>query len=286
MPAKVGIVAGGGELAAHVITACREAGRDIFILALEDHAQAADLPEPANAWIRMGNAGAGIDILREAGVGEIVFAGRVDRPSISELRPDRWTAKVLAKMGWSLFGDDGALKTLVREIEREGFRVVAPESLTSGLLAREGVFGAIEPDEAAWSDITRGFDVVRALGTLDIGQAVVVQQDYVLGVEAAEGTDALIERCGPLCRDGLGGVIVKASKPGQERRVDLPTIGVRTVELAVQAGLRGIAVEAGGVLVMDSVSVTEAADLAGVFVVGVASSAGDLGSPAPQPSAG
>ena len=270
MPDKIGIVAGGGDLAAHVITACRDAGREIFILALEDHAQSEKLPEPPNAWIRMGNAGAGLEMMREAGVDEIVFAGRVDRPSISELRPDRWTAKVLAKMGWSLLGDDGALKTLVREIEREGFRVVAPESLTSGLLAAEGVFGAIEPDEGAWGDIARGFEVIHALGRLDIGQAVVVQQDYVLGLEAAEGTDVLIERCGALRRDGPGGVLVKASKPGQERRVDLPTIGVRTVELAERAGLRGIAVESGGVLVMNATAVTEAADGAGLFVVGVA----------------
>ena len=269
MPAKLGIVAGGGDLPIHVITACREAGRDFFILALEDHAQASELPEPADAWIRMGNAGAGIEIFREAGVGEIVFAGRVTRPSISELRPDRWTAKVLAKMGWSLLGDDGALKTLIREIEREGFRVVAPESLTTELLATEGVFGAVAPDDEAWRDIARGFDVVRALGALDIGQAVVVQQDYVLGVEAAEGTDALIERCAPLRREGKGGVLVKASKPEQERRIDLPTIGVRTVELALQAGLRGIAVEAAGVLVMNARSITEAADRAGLFVVGV-----------------
>ena len=218
----------------------------------------------------MGNAGAGIEIFREAGVGEIVFAGRVTRPSISELRPDRWTAKVLAKMGWSLLGDDGALKTLIREIEREGFRVIAPESLTTELLATEGVFGAVAPT-------TRRGETSLVVSMWCARSALWISakrwsysRDYVLGVEAAEGTDALLERCGPLRREGKGGVLVKASKPEQERRIDLPTIGVRTVELASRAGLRGgIAVEASGVLVMNAGSITEAADRAGLFVVGV-----------------
>jgi hypothetical protein len=126
------------------------------------------------------------------------------------------------------------------------------------------------PDAQAEDDIAVGFRVVRALGALDIGQAAVVQQGLVLGVEAIEGTDALIARCAALRREGPGGVLVKAPKPGQERRADLPAIGRRTVEAAAAAGLRGIAVEAGASFVLDRVATAAAADRAGLFVVGVA----------------
>jgi DUF1009 family protein len=111
--------------------------------------------------------------------------------------------------------------------------------------------------------------VARALGGLDVGQAVVVQQGIVLAVEAAEGTDALILRAATLCRQGAGGVLVKLCKPQQDRRVDLPTIGAGTVRRAAEAGLRGIAVEAGATLVLDLAGAVEAADRADLFLTGI-----------------
>ncbi len=134
-------------------------------------------------------------------------------------------------------------------------------------------FGAHRPDDAsAQADIAHGVRVARALGALDVGQAAVVQQGIVLGVEASEGTDALLARCGPLRREGRGGVLVKIAKPGQDRRADLPTIGARTVAAAAAVGLSGIAIEAGSTLLMDRAAVVAAADAAGLFVVGIAAS--------------
>lgn len=168
-------------------------------------------------------------------------------------------------------GDDGLLSALVRELETvEGFRVVGPESLLPESLATAGVYGVVRPDEQALRDIERGIDVARGIGDLDVGQAAVVQAGLVLAVEAVEGTDAMLERCRGLRREGPGGVLVKVRKPGQESRVDLPTIGVSTVEGAAAAGLDGIAVEAGGGLVVDRAAVVERADEAGLFVIGVA----------------
>ena len=122
----------------------------------------------------------------------------------------------------------------------------------------------------ALNDIARGFDVALALGAVDVGQAVIVQQGIVLGVEAAEGTDALIARCAGLRLEGPGGVLVKAKKPQQERRADLPTVGVATVHNAKSAGLRGIAVEAGNTLMIGLPDIIAAADDTGMFVIGVA----------------
>jgi DUF1009 family protein len=137
------------------------------------------------------------------------------------------------------------------------------------LLALLGVWGSVQPDAQADSDIRRGVAVAQGLGALDVGQSVVVQQGIVLGVEAVEGTDALLERVGTLRRAGPGGVLVKLCKPGQDKRVDLPTVGIGTVQKAQAAGLRGIAVEAGAAIVVDLDGMIRAADRAGLFVTGI-----------------
>ena len=267
MVSRLGIVAGGGDVPGRILEACEKAGREVFILGLEGQADPETLD--ADAWIRLGEAGRGIELLRAAAVEELIMVGWVTRPSLRQLRPDLRTARFLAKIGKSALGDNSLLSAVTREMEREGFRVIAPEGILHDLLAIESQYGAHAPDQLALDDIDRGVAVARALGSLDIGQAVIVQQGHVLGVEAAEGTDALIERCGRLRLDGEGGVLVKVAKLGQERRVDLPTVGPATVEIAAAAGLRGIAIEAGGTLVVDRDAVVSAADASGLFVIAI-----------------
>jgi len=269
--AKLGIVAGAGELPRRVIEACREAERPFFVVALEGSADPAVIAEAPHAWVRLGAASEGFRLLREQGVAELVMAGGVKRPSVLQLRPDWRTAKFFARIGYRALGDDGLMRAVIRELEEvEGFRVIGLDSVLAGALAPEGPLGRHLPDEQARHDIAHGFDVLRLLGAADIGQAVVVQQGLVLGVEAIEGTDALIARCGALQREGPGGVLVKATKPGQERRADLPTIGSATLAAAAAAGLRGIAVEAGATILVDRPALVAAADRARLFVIGMA----------------
>ena len=267
---KIGILAGGGQLPARIIAACRETGRDHFVIAIEGHTDPDVLGDAPHAWLRIGAGGKALKLLREQSVEELVLAGDIRRPSMAEMRPDMWTAKFMAKLGAKGLGDDGLLSAVVRELEEgEGFRVVAPESLLPGALATAGVFGAVMPDADAIQDIERGVEVARGIGALDVGQGAVVQQGIVLAVEAAEGTDAMLERAGRLRREGPGGVLVKVRKPGQERRADLPTIGEATVRAAAAAGLRGIALQAEGALVIGRDDVVRAADAAGLFVIGI-----------------
>ncbi|HSV28956.1 MAG TPA: UDP-2,3-diacylglucosamine diphosphatase LpxI [Candidatus Omnitrophota bacterium] len=270
MTAKLGIVAGGGEFPGLVIAACRAQGRPFHVLALSGHADPIVIGDAPADWIRLGEAGTGLKILREAGVTELVMIGPVRRPSLSELAPDWWSTKFFAKVGLKALGDDGLLRALAGALEAEGFRIVGIDDVLSDCLAPEGVFGATQPDEQARADIARGWEVAKALGALDVGQAVVVQQGLVLGVEAIEGTDRLITRCGELKREGVGGVLVKVKKPGQDRRLDLPTIGLATVRGAAAAGLRGIVVEAGGALVLGREALAAEADRLGLFVLGQA----------------
>ncbi|HVJ51229.1 MAG TPA: UDP-2,3-diacylglucosamine diphosphatase LpxI [Aliidongia sp.] len=268
MPAKLGIVAGSGALPGKVIELCRRTGRDCFVLAFEGETDPSILDGIDHIWTRLGAAGTNFRNLREAGVGEIVLVGGLRRPSLSAMRPDWRAAKFFARVGLRALGDDGLLSAVIKELEAEGFTLVGVDTLLTDAVAGEGPYGRHRPDQQAESDLAHGFHIVHTLGTLDIGQAAIVQQGLVLGVEAIEGTDELIRRCGALRRPGPGGVLIKAKKPGQERRADLPTIGPRTIELAHEAGLRGIAIQAGSSLIVDQDRVVALADANGLFVLG------------------
>jgi len=269
MADRLGILAGAGALPLRLLEACRATQRPVFVLAFEGAADPAVTSGVPHAWVRLGAAGDGIQILRENSVHELVLAGGVKRPSLMSLKPDWRTAKFFARIGYRAMGDDGLLKAIMRELEDEGFRVLGADSILDAALAPEGPIGCCLPDAEAVADIALGFKIVHALGALDIGQAAVVQQGLVLGVEAIEGTDALIARSAALRREGPGGVLVKGLKPGQDRRADLPTIGPDTVKAAAAAGLRGIAVEAGATFLLDRVHLVDEADRAAIFVVGV-----------------
>lgn len=273
MAAKLGIVAGSGELPRRLVAACRAQGRPFFVLALAEAADRDAFADVPHGTIRLGAAAEGFRLLRANDVEELVLAGAVRRPRLGAMWPDWRMARFLAKVGYRALGDNGLLSAVIKELEVEGFRVVGADSILSGDLATLGPLGAQRPDAPAWSDIATGIAAARALGARDLGQAVVVRHGIVLGVEAVEGTDALIASCGTARGDEAGGVLVKMSKPGQERRADLPTIGPGTVAAAAQAGLTGIAIEAGATLVLDCDAVIAAADRAGIFVVGVAADA-------------
>jgi hypothetical protein len=200
-----------------------------------------------------------------------MLAGPIKRPSLTSLLPDKRAREGLARAGKkAALGDDGLLSAIIKELEeREGFKVIAIEEIMAEMAARAGLYGACEPDDLAKGDIQRGVEVARALGKLDVGQSVVVQQGLVLGVEAIEGTDQLLARVKDLRREGPGGVLVKLAKPQQERRADLPTIGPRTLKGAAAAGLSGIAFEEGAALIVDEEECVARADKTGLFMLGL-----------------
>ena len=272
----LGIIAGGGRLPLQLAEACQAAGRAFFIVAIEDAADVTALARLPHAVVRIGAVGAAIGHLRKANAKALVLAGSVRRPSLFSLRPDAAGVKLLARLGKAFFaGDNALLKAVVSFLEDEGFRVVGSDDILQGLLAPEGVLGKIKPNARAEADIAHGLKAALALGEMDIGQAAIVENGYVLGVEAADGTDALIERCGKLRRGNSttgsmnSGVLVKVRKPGQETRADLPAIGVQTVERVHAAGFAGIAI-AGGII-LDKEKTIARADALGVFVIGIPS---------------
>lgn len=267
---KLGIIAGGGAIPAMLIRHCREQGRDFFVLAIEGNADKAFFTEDIpHQWIRIGQAGTGFKRFAEEKVQDVVMIGTIRRPGFFDLVPDLRTTAFFAKVGAKALGDDGILRALVSEIEAEGMVVKGIHEVMTDLLIKPGVLGRHKPDRQALADIRRGMEVASELGRLDVGQAVIVQQGLVLGVEGIEGTDELIRRCGDYRRKGDGGVLVKLRKPQQDMRIDLPTIGARTVERAHESGLRGIAVHTGNGLIVDEAEVIRLADKYGLFVMGV-----------------
>lgn len=271
---KLAILAGGGELPLHLAEACQLDGRPFLILGLEGMADPtiADLP---HAWTALGSVGKTLGLMRDHGCEAIVLAGIVKRPDFSKLKLDFTGARLLPRVvNAARGGDDQLLSVLIRFFEEQGFTVVGSDDVMTALLAPEGTLGRNVPSDDDHLDIRHGIDVVRRLGDLDIGQGAVVCHELVLAVEAVEGTDAMLERLLTLPDHLRGsetnrrGVLVKLPKPAQERRIDLPTIGPRTVERAAAAGLAGIAIEAGGALILNREAVISAANEAGLFVIG------------------
>lgn len=269
MMAPLGILAGGGEVPLQVARTARAAGREVHVVALEGWADQ-DWHGFPLLRERPGAAGRILGHLRARGVRQLVLTGRAQRPSFLSLRPDATGARLLARIGRAYFaGDDGLLRAVARALEEEGFEIVAAQAVLRDILPEAGLLTRAAPDATARADIARAIAVVRALGAVDVGQGAVVQQGLVLGVEAIEGTDALLGRCAGLKREGPGGVLVKLVKPGQDRRLDLPTVGPETVRGAAAAGLAGIAIEAGGTILVDRARTVAAADAAGLFLLAI-----------------
>jgi DUF1009 family protein len=275
MSRKLGIIAGGGPLPGQVAQAAMASGRDVFIIGLEGFASPEVLRPFAHKFFRLGALGAIHQTLRDEACLDLVMIGPVKRPSILSLRPDLEGTRLLARVGKAAFsGDDGLLSAIVRIMNEEGFTVLGAHEIMTDMLAPAGVLTTCAPDAEALADIDRGVAALKLIGLADIGQACVVQQGIILAVEAVEGTDAMLSRIPAVHRPGPAGVLVKIAKPGQEKRADMPTVGVATITHAASAGLRGIAYEAGATILANRVQMIAAAEDAGLFLVGIDAASG------------
>jgi UDP-2,3-diacylglucosamine hydrolase len=268
----IALFAGRGDLPHTLIQIFQKQKRPFVILAFQGQTEKSLVEHLPHIWLHFGEIGKALRYMDENHIKEIVMAGAISRPVLSEIRPDWEGVKWLAKIGSKALGDDNLLKLVIGMIEKKGYTVVGPDDVLEDILAPLGPLTSLEPDEQAWRDIGRGIEILCALSPVDVGQAVVVQEGLVLGIEAIEGTDALIERVGPLHRPGgLGGILIKVAKSQQEQRVDLPTIGETTILKVLQAGLRGIAIEAGRTLFLNREKTLKLAQEKGLFIIGLTS---------------
>lgn len=254
---------------------CHTLGKACFVARLPGASDPALQSFPGEEFA-FGQVDARFAALRAFGCDAVVFAGNVQRPDLKALRLDAGGLALLPKvMRAARGGDDALMRVMVEAFEGGGFSVLAVEAVFGALLAKAGPLGALSPETSALEDIQTGAAVVAALDRFDVGQGCVVREGLVLAIEAQEGTDAMLERVAALPRvNAQSGVLIKRCKPSQERRIDLPTIGMMTLEGAAKAGLAGIAVEAAGALIIDGPAVAMRANALGLFVFGFAPESG------------
>lgn len=271
---KLGVIAGGGELPLVLAEHCAATARPYFVARITPYADPALAAHPGSDN-GLGHMGARMQAMRDAGVDAVVLIGQVPRPDVAKLDLDEGAMAMLPAIMAALpQGDDALLRAILSEHERAGFQVVGAEAVMGELLASAGAWGAVAPTSAHMKDITKAAKIAHAIGAFDIAQGVIVCDGHVLAVEAAEGTDEMLRRVAALpaplrgAPEARRGVLVKRPKPIQERRIDLPVIGLRTIEGAALAGLAGIAVEAHGALAVRRDAIVAAADSAGMFLYG------------------
>jgi UDP-2,3-diacylglucosamine hydrolase len=268
----LGIIAAGGAIPSVICDAALARGMPVHVVALRGQADPALTRFPHN-WVRIGQVGHMLGALKAAGCKDVVIVGSLRRPDLFKVGIDLGFIRHFPTI-WGLTrgGDDAILTRVVRFFEGQGFRIRGAHEIAPSLLAPEGTFGAFAPEKEHRDDIALGASLIDTLSPFDVGQAVVVARGYVVAVEAAEGTDAMLKRAGELRqwgRKGRAGVLVKMPKAGQEMRIDMPAIGARTVELVAEAGLAGIAVASGKVMIADLVEAVRLADQYTLFVAGI-----------------
>ena len=239
---RIGIIAGGGSIAEQVVHHCQQQDTPFFIVCLKGFASEKLAEYGPHIWIRLGKVGAAIEALHKFSANKVLLIGDVKRPSLSSLLPDKKglaLLKYISKNQNNNMGDDKLLSLIGAFIEQEGFQVISSQELLQDqiLNSQAGALGRFQPNEEDLLNIKLGQQAARAIGCLDIGQSVVVQQNIILGLEAVEGTDSLIKRCGQLKKEGDGPILIKMCKPQQDMRYDVPTIGPQTIELMHKNGL-------------------------------------------------
>lgn len=269
------IIAGGGEIPLAVVRAAVSTGRPVHVFGISGAADRA-IEEFPHSWINFGHIGKILSVSRAENCHQMVIVGAVKRPNFRDLRLDFGALVNLPSLfGWTVGGDNSILTGIIGFFESKGFTVVGAHEIAPELIAGQEIFTRRNPGKTDKLDIALGLRVINALGALDVGQAAVVAHQYVLAVEAAEGTDQMLERCKSLNKWGgtsnrkRSGVLIKCAKPGQERRIDLPTVGPDTVMRAAESGLAGIAIAANDVLIVNREEFIKSANDAGVFVVGI-----------------
>ncbi len=269
------LICGGGTLPLAVADSVSKRGRPVILFALRGAADQQLVARYPHHWLRIGQLGAFARLARAAGCRDVVFIGSLVRPTLWKLRPDFTALMLLPRIAAAYRGgDDHLLSGVSRIVEQQGFRLLGAHEVAPEILVPEGTLGRVQASERDRADMALGFDYLRATGPFDIGQAVVVAGKHVLAVEAVEGTDRMLARVAELRASGRigapagSGVLVKAPKPGQDRRFDLPSIGPQTIEGGARAGLAGIAVVAGATVIAEPERLVQAADRANVFVIG------------------
>ena len=260
----IGIIAGGGQFPLLVAEAAKRRGLKVVAVAHEGETDPAlSAMVDSISWVKLGKLGKLIKVLKHSDVKEVIFAGSITKRRMFEgVRPDLRALSVMTRL--AIFHDDDILRALANELEKEGISVIDSTRYLPEIMAPQGCLTKRRPSKAEKEDIEFGWRIAKELGRLDIGQCVVVRRKTVLALEAIEGTDEAILRGGRLAKEKA--VVVKVSKPGQDLRFDLPSVGLNTVKTMARVGAAVLAVEAGKTLMFDRDRMVEYAQEHGITI--------------------
>jgi len=286
-PINIALIAGNGNLPLEILETIKDCSIENFqvenVVVVGFKGQTDPSPYKDITLFSIGHIGEVLNFFKQNLVTHIIMAGGLKRPSITDLSLDMVGAKWLKSLGWKAFrGDNDLLSGIMSLLQGEGFQILSLDVIKKSIMATDGVLTTAKPIQQDWEDINRGVEILNVLSPMDVGQAVIVQQGIVLGIEAKEGTEELIKRCkGYMVIDNLqegsagaispasSGVLIKIAKIGQDNRVDLPTIGTQTIEQVKATNLRGIAISAGTTQIIDKEQTIELANQLGIFIVGL-----------------
>lgn len=263
----IGLIAGGRQFPVMVARGVREAGHRLVVAGFSGHTNAEVYPlAHAKAELKLGQLQKLLDFFTGEGVQEVMMAGSINKPGVLDWRHfDRKAVALLLSLKGK--GDDAVLRAFTMLMEEGGMRVIPPQTYAPGLATPAGTLTRRAPDEREQADLARGVALANELGRMDIGQCLVLREGIVAAVEALEGTDEAIRRGCTL--GGPGCVVVKVCKPGQEERVDLPSVGLDTIRRMAEGGATCLGVQAGKSLFFDMEAAIELADRKGIAVVGL-----------------
>lgn len=263
---KIALVAGALDLPFFTRDALRAAGWDVFVVGLKNFYDSRLSPDMV---VRLGGGGRAIREFKRRGIRKMTFVGALGHPNLSDLRPDFWTFRTLLKIMKHQRGYDSMAVALNKVLEGQGFEIVAAQDLAPELaFENSGVQTRAKPSKSDMKNIERAIEVSHTIGAADIGASVVVD-GQVIAVEAAEGTARMLERVVEMRakKRKSSGVFAKMTKPGQDLRIDIPAIGVDTVNAVHAAHLRGIVVNTKTCFVVNKPAVIKRANELGVFIL-------------------
>ena len=267
---KIGIIAGQGDLPLNLARSLTAKGVAFHFLLIANEADPKTYSDFPFDVIPIAKVGRFLKALKQNECSAVTLVGPVSRPNFKDLIPDIEGAKLIAKIGGAMSkGDDGLLSAITSYIEGKGFRIIGAHELEEDLTVPKGVLGIISPTSIQLQDIEKGVQICREIGRLDIGQAIVIREGYVLGVEAAEGTEKLLQRCATFAWEKPSGLLVKLPKPGQNLQADMPTVGLDTLDQMKEANLTGLVIEAGHTLILDKVDFLTKANELNILIYAV-----------------
>jgi DUF1009 family protein len=265
------IIAGNGSLPKLIIEECKKKKRDFVIILVAGNSNHSEYKKYNNHVIEIGYVSKALKVLKDNKVKEIVFAGGIKKPSFSHVKVDRKGAVLLSKIvANKIFGDNNILTTITNFFDKEGFKILGANDIINNIVVKKGSLTNKKASKADLENIKIGQEALNTMSDLDVGQSIVVQQKQIIAIEAIEGTDELIKRCSKIqFEKGSKSILVKIKKQNQNTKIDLPTIGEKTISNLVKSSFTGIAIKAGSTLIIDKDKVVALANKNNLFIVAI-----------------